>query len=133
MLFRASGEEDITIGTSVNGRSRSVVKDVMGAFDNFIPLRAFVTPELTFHEMMEGLHDIADEVFSHAEVPFERILEVIGEEEDSHSPLFQVLFNVHNDREEHSLQFGGVQIEKVPMKIVKEKNCGCDQYSHPFF
>ncbi|WP_329110290.1 amino acid adenylation domain-containing protein [Micromonospora sp. NBC_01699] len=97
LLYRLSGQRDFAVGSPVAGRVRPELERLVGLFVNMLPLRAELRPELTFAELLTQTRDRVLEALSHQELPFERLVQELNVERDtSRSPIFQVLFGMHN-------------------------------------
>jgi len=96
-LYRYTGQEDISVGTPVAGRTRQEVEGLIGFFVNTLVLRTELNGDPTFRELLRRVREICLGAYAHQEVPFEKLVEQIQPERDmSHSPLFQVLFVLQN-------------------------------------
>ncbi|MCQ4120739.1 non-ribosomal peptide synthetase [Rhodococcus tibetensis] len=95
LLSRSGGTSDIVIGSPVAGRGESDLDDVVGMFVNTLVLRTEVSG--TFTELLERVRDTDLAAYTHADVPFERVVEALNPpRSQSHSPLFQVLLEFRN-------------------------------------
>ncbi|MGX1805704.1 amino acid adenylation domain-containing protein [Nocardia sp. NPDC055321] len=97
LLARLSGTEDIAVGTPIAGRGDSALDDVIGMFVNTLALRTRVAPAEPFTELLARVRtgDIA--AFAHADVPFERLVEVLNPvRSQARHPLFQVGLSFQN-------------------------------------
>ncbi len=93
LLSVYSGQEDILIGSPVDGRDRPEVRDLIGFFINTVVLRIRVSRELTFRELMRQARDVTLGALAHAQLPFHKVVEAVRPPRDlSRSPLFQVNF-----------------------------------------
>ncbi|MBF6327637.1 amino acid adenylation domain-containing protein [Nocardia transvalensis] len=100
LLARLSGTDDITIGTPVAGRGERELDGLVGMFVNTLVLRTRVDSGRSFTELLAGVKEADLAAFSHAELPFERLVEVLDPvRSQAHHPLFQVaLFFQNMDR-----------------------------------
>ncbi|HHJ53745.1 MAG TPA: non-ribosomal peptide synthetase, partial [Caldithrix abyssi] len=115
LLYRYSGQDDISIGIPIANRNRAETEQLIGFFVNTLVLRNRFSGELTFNQLLEQTRNVSLEAFSHQDVPFEMLVEELQPERDlSHTPLFQVMF-VHQNAEEGSLKLPGLEIEPVNM------------------
>ncbi|MCP3138672.1 non-ribosomal peptide synthetase [Pyxidicoccus xibeiensis] len=102
LLQRYSGQDELCVGTPVSGRAHPAVEDVVGLFINTVVLRTRVDTRATFADLLSQVRATALEAFSHQQAPFERVVEALHVERSlSHSPLFQVMFDL--SRLEHPL------------------------------
>jgi len=93
LLGRLSGQGDFNLGSPVTGRDRPELLELIGCFVNTLVLRADLRGSPSFRELLGRTQRAANEAFSHRDLPFERLVEAVGEARDlSRNPLFQVLF-----------------------------------------
>jgi amino acid adenylation domain-containing protein len=96
-LYRYTGAEDIAIGTAIANRNQPELTKLIGFFANTLVLRANLTSNPTFTELLTRVRRVALEAFAHQDLPFDRLVEAIQPERDlSRSPLFQVMFTYQN-------------------------------------
>ncbi|PXX66691.1 non-ribosomal peptide synthase protein (TIGR01720 family)/amino acid adenylation domain-containing protein [Nocardia tenerifensis] len=97
LLARLSGTGDITIGTPVAGRGERELDGLIGMFVNTLVLRTPIDPGASFLDLLVAAKDIDLAAFSHAELPFERLVEVLDPvRSQAHHPLFQVALFFQN-------------------------------------
>ncbi|WP_330230754.1 amino acid adenylation domain-containing protein [Nocardia sp. NBC_00508] len=97
LLARLSNTGDITVGTPVAGRGDAALSGVIGMFVNTLALRTEIDPGQSFAELLEQVRGRDVEAFGHAEVPFERLVELLDPVRSSaHHPLFQVMLTFQN-------------------------------------
>ena len=97
LLSRLSATSDIAIGAPVAGRGEQALDDLIGMFVNTLVLRTAVSPEQSFAEVLEQVREADIDAFAHAELPFERIVEVLDPvRSPGHHPLFQVALFFQN-------------------------------------
>ncbi|WP_168711346.1 non-ribosomal peptide synthetase [Streptomyces sp. RKND-216] len=115
LLSRYSGQQDIPVGTSVAGRDRPELENLIGMFINTLVLRTDLTGDPTFEELLDRSRETCLGAYAHSGLPFERLVEELKPERDlSRSPLAQVwlmLGNTPSDR----LRMGGLAVEPVPV------------------
>ncbi|PBC41982.1 non-ribosomal peptide synthetase [Rhodococcus sp. ACPA4] len=91
VLARLSGTSDIVIGTPAAGRGERALDDLIGMFVNTLVLRAEVDPESSFADLVRHVRESDLGAFSHADVPFERLVEILNpERSQARHALFQV-------------------------------------------
>jgi len=97
LLHRYSGQDDISVGTPVANRNRAEVDGLIGCFVNSVVIRTNLAGNPTFRELLGRVREIALEAYAHQDVPFESVVEAVDPLRDpSQTPLFQVMFVLHN-------------------------------------
>jgi amino acid adenylation domain-containing protein len=97
LLYRTTCETDFAIGSPIANRPRPEMADLIGFFVNTIVLRARLSPELTFRQLLQQVRQTTLDAYEHQDLPFEKLIEDLSPVRDtSHNPLFQVLLTVHH-------------------------------------
>lgn len=97
LLRRYSGQAEFLIGSPYHGRSEPQWGNVMGCFVNSMALRMRFPPGLTFRSLLSDVRQRSHEALAHADYPFPLLVERLRpEREQSHTPLFQVMFAYDN-------------------------------------
>ncbi|MCP2290502.1 amino acid adenylation domain-containing protein [Nocardia amikacinitolerans] len=97
LLAKLSGASDITIGAPVAGRGAAELDDLIGMFVNTVALRTELDPRSGFADLLRQARDRDLAALSHADVPFDQVVEAIGRTRSSaYTPLFQVMFTFQN-------------------------------------
>ena len=110
LLFRYSGQDDITVGTPIAGRSRVETEKLIGFFVNTLVLRTDLSGNPGFRALLQHVRDVVLEGHKHQHIPFERLVDELHVERTlSHSPLFQVWFFLENAGPE-GLQLPGLRL-----------------------
>jgi len=95
LLYRYSGQDDFLVGSNTAGRLYPGSENLLGYFLNTIPLRAQLSGDPTFRELLERVRGTTLEALSHEEVPLDRLVADLQPERDPRrNPLFQILFSL---------------------------------------
>ncbi|MGX1805265.1 amino acid adenylation domain-containing protein [Nocardia sp. NPDC055321] len=97
LLARLSGSADIAIGTPVAGRGRPELDDLVGMFVNTLVLRNEIRLDESFGELLGRTRDADLAAFENADVPFERLVEVLAPDRSAaRHPLIQIMLIYQN-------------------------------------
>ncbi|WP_173964030.1 non-ribosomal peptide synthetase, partial [Flavobacterium collinsii] len=101
LLSRYSGQDDICVGTSIANRTQSELEGMIGFFVNILALRSDLSGDPSFRELLKRVKETTLGGYDHQLAPFEKVVDrMITARDMSMSPLFQVLFVLHNTPEE---------------------------------
>ncbi|HEX7028153.1 MAG TPA: amino acid adenylation domain-containing protein, partial [Gammaproteobacteria bacterium] len=97
LLARYARQDDIAVGTTIANRTRPELENLIGFFANTLVLRSRVSLGTPFRELLRTVKATCVGAYDHQDIPFEYLLDVLQTPRRlSHSPLFQVMFNLHN-------------------------------------
>src|SRR6185369_12877554 len=113
LLYRYSGQQDFAVGAPVAGRTAAEVEGLIGFFINTLVMRAELSGQPSFVELLGRVRETAIEAYAHQDLPFERLVEAVQPERSlSHTPLFQVALVFQNaPREQFDLS--GLKFERL--------------------
>jgi amino acid adenylation domain-containing protein len=115
LLYRYTGQEDITIGSPIANRNRTEVEGLIGFFVNALALRTDLSGNPSFLELLARVQQVALEAYAHEELPFEVLVEELQPERHlNHSPLFQVMFVLLPDPMQ-ALVLPGLTLKRLPI------------------
>ena len=99
LLHRYTGQDDLALGTVSAGRGRPEIERLLGFFANPLCLRADVSGDPTFSQLLTRVREESLEALAHDDVPFEAVVKALGVERDAgRNPLFQVAFSLEAPR-----------------------------------
>lgn len=110
LLQRYTQDEEIVVGTPVANRDHSQLEPLIGFFVNTLVLRTQLDGAQTFREVLRRVKETALEAYEYQGVPFEKLVAELHPARNlSHTPLFQVMFQMQNMSAEH-LELAGLQL-----------------------
>ncbi|MFD2169281.1 amino acid adenylation domain-containing protein [Tumebacillus lipolyticus] len=93
LLHRYTGQDDILVGTPTVGRSKAKYADSVGYFVNPVVLRADLSGDLPFAELLRASTQKVRGALAHQDYPFPLLVEKLAPKRDqSYSPIFQAMF-----------------------------------------
>ena len=113
LLARLSGRDDIVVGSTIAGRNRPELDELIGFFINVLALRSDMSGNPRFVELLARVREVCLAAYTRQDLPFERVVEELGPERDpGRNPLFQALFNM-TDGAERELRLPGCDAVKL--------------------
>jgi len=97
LLARLSGQDDISVGMPIAGRSRVELEALIGCFINTLVLRTRLTSSMTFRDLLRKVRETTLQAYAHQDLPFAKLIaELKPERRPGYMPLYQVLLDVVN-------------------------------------
>ncbi|HWS88663.1 MAG TPA: amino acid adenylation domain-containing protein, partial [Pyrinomonadaceae bacterium] len=75
LLSRYSGQDDVVVGTPIANRNRAETEPLIGFFVNTLALRARVSGEMSFRELLGQVKETTLGAYAHQDLPFEKLVE----------------------------------------------------------
>ncbi|HEX5708019.1 MAG TPA: amino acid adenylation domain-containing protein, partial [Pyrinomonadaceae bacterium] len=93
LLYRYTAQEDFAVGSPSAGRELKAFSDVVGYFVNPLVMRADMSGDPSFAELLGRTRRTVLEAYRHQAYPFALLVQRLQPERDaSRSPLFQAMF-----------------------------------------
>ncbi|MFK8104081.1 MAG: amino acid adenylation domain-containing protein, partial [Saprospiraceae bacterium] len=117
LLHRYTQQVDLAVGTPTANRGKKELENLIGFFINSLVLRSDLSGNPSFIDLLAQVKQTALEAYSHQEVPFDHIVNLLSPSRDtSRSPLFQVMFILQNTPAIPDLSFGAVALSAYPLE-----------------
>ncbi|MDI3284229.1 non-ribosomal peptide synthetase [Polyangium sp. 15x6] len=114
LLGRCCRQDDVLVGAPIAGRGRAELGPLIGFFVNTLALRADLSDDPTFHELLSRVRRTAQDAYAHQDLPFERLVEELAPERNSGAnPLVQVALAFQNTPE-REISLPGLVVDRIP-------------------
>jgi amino acid adenylation domain-containing protein len=121
LLHRYTRANDIVVGSPFAGRNAAGTEGLIGFFVNTLVLRTNLAGDPTFRELLARVRAAALGAFAHQDLPFEKLVEETQpERHTTHSPLYQVMFELQN-ASLGKLQLPGLELKPLKLDMAAAK------------
>ncbi len=115
LLYRYTGQRNLTIGTPAANRSLSETESMMGCFENVVLLRTLKDPSASFCDLLRQVCQETVNGLSHQSFHLEKLVEHLNPSRSTDfNPLFQVFFSYKNQPELFAIDLPSVEITHLP-------------------
>ncbi len=113
LLYRYSGQTQMTIGSPVASRNVRHVGNLIGCFMNTVVLAFRLDPDWDIRRLLTYIRDTVLKTMAHREMPFIKLVEKLRPQRKAGAgPLYNVLFTLQNTPG-HIHEFADLNIEAV--------------------
>jgi amino acid adenylation domain-containing protein len=114
LLHRYTRLDDVVVGSPIAGRSRIETEKLIGFFANTFVIRANLSGNPTFRELISRVRDVTLQAYSNQDVPFDKVVEELRPKRRlSHTSLFQLSFSLQTTFER--LDVSGLTLSRIPI------------------
>lgn len=111
LLGRYSGKDDLVVGSPIANRTVSAIEPLIGFFVNTLALRADLSGNPSFNEVLTRIRRTCLEAYAHQDTPFESLVEALEiPRRLDHAPLIQVMFALQNGDSLRHFEMPGLQV-----------------------
>ena len=97
LLYRYSGQDDISVAAPIAGRSSTDAEQLIGFFVNTLVLRLDLSGKPGFTELLHKAREVTLQAYAHQDLPFEKLVEVLSPDRNlGATPLFQIMIVLQN-------------------------------------
>ena len=119
LLHRYTGQDDLVVGTVSANRSRAVLAPLIGFLVNTLPIRADVSGDPAFTELLARVKQATVAAYAHQDLPFGQLVQALGvQREASRSPVFQIALS-YAERDITPVRAAGVEFLADPVAGIK--------------
>jgi amino acid adenylation domain-containing protein len=112
LLYRLTGQQDMTIAVPESGRTEPDTEGMIGLFVQTLPFRVSVRPEDCFAELLDVVRGVTLDAMAHHGVPYPTLVrDMAPKRPEATDPLCQVAFQLRR-RVQDNLVLPGVSIER---------------------
>jgi acyl transferase domain-containing protein/acyl-CoA synthetase (AMP-forming)/AMP-acid ligase II/alpha-ketoglutarate-dependent taurine dioxygenase len=98
LLHRFTRQDDLVVGVPVANRLAPGTDQVVGCFINVVALRADLSGDPRFLDLLAHVRSTVAAALDHQEIPFEKVVESLNPERTpGRSPFFEVVLNLETD------------------------------------
>ncbi|GLW90339.1 non-ribosomal peptide synthetase [Actinokineospora globicatena] len=116
LVHRFSGHPDVLVGTTVTSRGQVELEGQIGYFVNTTAVRSRLTADTGFQDVLAAVRREVLDGHPHREVPFAEVVRRVAPERSTgHSPLAQVLFDMHAESE-RGAELTGLRVRPVRLR-----------------
>lgn len=117
LLYRITGDNDISFGTAISGRRWKETEKMMGLFVNVLLLRTDVIGEHNFISLLMKVKETVTGAFTHQTLPFEKCINEAKIDRSKINLPYHVTFN-YIDSSRESYEVDGIRFG--PLSYTKE-------------
>lgn len=115
LLSKYTGQEDIIVGSPVEGRQHAELKNIVGMFVNTLAMRNHPKAELTFADFLAEVKINSLKAFENQAYQFDELVDELNiKRELGRNPLFDTMFVLQNT-DKYEMNIEGLKFEKYEL------------------
>jgi amino acid adenylation domain-containing protein/non-ribosomal peptide synthase protein (TIGR01720 family) len=121
LLYRYSGQDDITIGSPIANRSQAEIEPLIGFFLNPLVLRDDLSGTPEFTELLQRVKKTLLGAYTHQDIPYEKVIDIIEDKRDlnSRSTIQDIVFVLQNTQKAEAVELDELKLFQEPIAEVK--------------
>ncbi|ETT44840.1 non-ribosomal peptide synthetase [Paenibacillus sp. FSL H7-689] len=97
LMAKYSGNDDLIVGTLVNGRTKAETETMLGLFANILPIKSYPNKLKPINAYLNEMKDLLIQALSHHEYPFEKLVHKLDfVNQVNRNPMFDTMFIYQN-------------------------------------
>ncbi len=115
LLHRYTGETEVIIGSSIEGRSKAELRNVMGVFINALPIKLAIPSLKRFNTLLHEVKETCLEAYQNQLFPYEELTNLLVKDRSrGQNPIFQTLFDFHKGSRS-KINLKELSLESIPI------------------
>ncbi len=121
LLYRYSGQDDITIGSPIANRSQGELEPLIGFFLNPLVLRSDLSGTPEFKNLLARVKKTLLDAYTHQDIPYEKVIGIIEDERslNSRSTIQDIVFVLQNTEKAEEVELDELRLFQEPISEVK--------------
>jgi len=100
LLYRYSGSTDLTVGSPFTTRTEQEWEDIIGFFNESLPIRSEFSGEFSFNDLLSEVHENVQQAFQHKDIHYDELIQRLNPKRSlDEQPLFRTMFLYHETPE----------------------------------
>ncbi len=115
-LCKCSGQDDVVVGTAVNGRRHPQVKKTIGYFVNTLPIRFQINPKMSFSDYLDYSMSIILNAYKNQDYPFDELVRRLEKTKEAERNTFLDAYFTFQSDYFNKNTFGNLLCETYPIE-----------------
>ncbi|MGL4343557.1 MAG: amino acid adenylation domain-containing protein, partial [Cellulosilyticaceae bacterium] len=118
LLQKYSQEGSFVVGSLVSGRTHPDIQEMLGMFNNYLPVRIEIDEEVGLDEQLQVIHQQLTGCYENQDYPYDLLIEDFkARKSASRNPFFDTMLIYHNELDELQVpDIDGLTIKPYPIQ-----------------